>query len=286
MQLYQEYFHLIPRFTSYPSRKGWKALQGKEHQKVHLKDYLQSLHKIEQIDLYIHIPFCESICTFCGLNIYVTKDQSIQEHYIDNLIKEWNFYRQYLGKTKIGNIYFGGGTPNYLQGKHLAKLLSQILRDRSHQGLAIEMAPQLLKDEFLQVLEEFACNYVSIGIQDFSPKVTKNINRGLDTESLARTLIKLRHYNFQHINWDLMNGLPGQTKETWKVNRHFLSELNPDSFYLYPYIKVPWLEKIQRSLGGVHNPKEHEIFENPSKINFTINRRFNALYLSRYGFLS
>jgi len=253
------------RYSCYPSVGQWENnIQQGPWQSQFKKNY----NADEGLDLYIHIPFCEKLCTFCGLNIKVTKDKSIAMPYIDSLIKEWELFLELIPHAKINNLYIGGGSPNFLSPEELNHLLQAILSNAYNNSPIngiIECDPRYFTAEHFKITQKFSFNRYSVGIQDLSEKVTKNVNRHQTMEQIQAIskLIKSKKENI--LSFDFIYGLPMQQAHSLSDSLACLTDLAPDMVILYPLAHVPWLKNAQDAYGEFtvpHLEKKYSIYLN------------------------
>ncbi len=247
LQLLRKYDVAGPRYTSYPTAPVWTSKVGEnDYQKA-----LSSLKPNENLSLYFHLPFCENLCHFCGCMKVITKDHARSRPYVDVLLREIDRVAEALpGKSPASQMHFGGGTPNFLQPGEIREIVEKAqTRFRLLPGaeIAIEMHPRTSTPEFCRALAELPFNRISLGVQDFDPKVQKLINRHQTYEMTAQMVEQLRGLGFRSFNFDLIYGLPGQTLETWTKTLEHVLLLRPDRLAVYSYAHVPWLKPYQRS---------------------------------------
>lgn len=256
MNLIQKYDIQAPRYTSYPAVPYWN---NKINQDIWI-DGLKLKGDLEQgVDLYVHIPYCQSLCWYCGCHRVVTKDKSVEKAYVDYLIKEFELYSEKLGDIQINSIHLGGGTPTFLSADALEKLFSRVLKNKSKDFLgAIEIDPRTVDDQQLSVLKKYGFKRISMGIQDFDEKVQKAINRIQPIEMVQALCEKLRMLGFESINFDLIYGLPLQTAETIKQTITKVHELRPDMIAYYSYAHVPWKVKNQKLIKDEELPSTED----------------------------
>lgn len=232
------------RYSYYPALPSWK--QTFSHQEL-----LSSL-SLNEVDLYIHLPFCENLCTFCGCNIKVTKDRSKFMEYINLVHKEWEEYRSISGTIKINSIYLGGGTPTYLNASELNYLIEGILKNskvsNNFKG-TVESDPRVSQEEQLKALSEFGFKDISLGVQDLDEKTLVNVNRNQQSNDIFKAINMARKANFENINIDLIYGLPFQSKDSFKRTVTRVLELDPTSISNYPLAQVPWQTGPQNAFG-------------------------------------
>lgn len=232
------------RYSYYPSLPDWKETNEKEF-------LIKSLN-LKEVNLYIHIPFCESLCTFCGCNIKVTKSKGQFEPYILKILQEWNAYKENNPSIKINSIYLGGGTPTYLDLSELKLLIESIVKDTPlSEGFigTIETDPRIEQIEKLKYLYSMGFDSLSIGVQDTNKETLKNVNRYQTLESIKTLVNESRSIGFKEINFDLIYGLPFQTKESFSKTINDVIALSPDRIANYPLAKVPWQMDMQNALG-------------------------------------
>lgn len=256
-QLIKKYEKSGPRYTSYPPYPFW---EGAPDQKAWFTS-LKNSNAQEGIDLYIHVPFCEKLCFYCGCNRTVTKNHSVEIPYVSSLKKELLVYKRELGKLKINSIHLGGGTPTFLSVESLRDLLGFIrvnfFLSKEFSG-AMEIDPRVTTLGHLDVLSDFKFTRISLGIQDFSPVVQKAVNRIQSFEQIQELVNYSRKKGIKSVNFDLIYGLPLQTKESIKNTVEKLEGLMPDTIAFYSYAHVPWKIKSQKSLEKYHLPVGEE----------------------------
>jgi oxygen-independent coproporphyrinogen-3 oxidase len=247
--LLEKYNVPAPRYTSYPTVPFWQKTPPTEDSwKVNVKTRLDNDN---EISLYLHLPFCESLCTYCGCNKRITKNHSVEEKYIDALLAEWKTYTDLSDRAiVIKELHFGGGTPTFFSPKNLTRLLSGIFKNAerpAEYAYSFESHPNNTTKEHLIALRNFGFNRISIGVQDFSPEIMHVINRR-QKESDIRHLVKsARELGYESINFDLIFGLPFQTLANIKYNMERVAEFRPERIAFYSYAHVPWISPNQRA---------------------------------------
>ncbi|HBF13741.1 MAG TPA: oxygen-independent coproporphyrinogen III oxidase [Deltaproteobacteria bacterium] len=237
-----------PRYTSYPTVPAWSSEVGGA-------DYEQSLKKLqkgERLSLYFHLPFCESLCHFCGCMQVITKDKSRSEAYVQTVLKEVQKVSQFIPSDcrEVTQIHFGGGTPNFVQPFELTQILDVI---RKHFNLlpgcevAIELHPKTSTRTFNENLARLGFNRISLGVQDLDPVVQKLINRNQTHQMTKEMVDQLRELGFSSFNFDLVYGLPGQTMKGWEETLNQVLQMAPDRLAVYSYAHVPWARPVQRT---------------------------------------
>lgn len=247
ISLFQKYNVAGPRYTSYPTVPYW------EEDSFSYDRWITSVQKSfaesndnEGISLYIHLPFCESLCTFCGCHKHITKRHELEEPYIDNLLKEWNLYLKILPDTPIiKEMHLGGGTPTFFSPKHLQKLIEGIFvkaKKSSKFEFSFEGHPNNTTYEHLETLSQLGFDRVSFGVQDYSPKVQKAIHRIQPFENVENVTQWARQLSYTSISHDLVFGLPFQTEKDVLFTIEKTNLLRPDRISFYSYAHVPWIK--------------------------------------------
>lgn len=250
-RLLQKYDVPVPRYTSYPTVPYWSDSPT-------TSQWLESLHrafaaKDASWSLYLHIPFCETLCTFCGCNTMITKAHDREQPYVDILLKEFELYREAIEQLKVKplrHLHLGGGTPTFLSADNLRVLAHGILSrvkvaEQGFEG-SIEVDPRRTTREQLSALFEFGFNRVSLGVQDFDPEVQRLVNRIQPFETTRAISEAAREIGYQSVNFDLIYGLPKQTLESFEKSVDRTIELLPDRIALYSLAVVPWIKPAQR----------------------------------------
>lgn len=237
-----------PRYTSYPTAPAWTEAVGEGD----FRKSLAALKKDEALSLYFHVPFCETLCHFCGCMKVITQDHSRSRRYVDVLLTELDRIAALLpqGAREVSQMHFGGGSPNYLQPGELKAVVDRVrshFRFLSDAEVAIEMHPRTSTPEFCEMLAALGFNRISLGVQDFDPLVQRLINRHQTYEMTADMVALLRRLGFGAFNFDLIYGLPGQTPLGWEKTLQQVIGLRPNRLAVYSYAHVPWLKPYQRS---------------------------------------
>ncbi|WP_258099914.1 oxygen-independent coproporphyrinogen III oxidase [Marinoscillum pacificum] len=239
-----------PRYTSYPTVPFWETERHTE------RDWRQSVkdgfwRSGKEISLYIHLPFCESLCTYCGCTTRITKNHSVEGRYISYLLKEWNIYVSTFGARPIvKEIHLGGGTPTFFSPENLEFLINGILENSTladNYEFGFEGHPGNTTEAHLKALSRLGFKRVSFGIQDFDPEVQKTINRKQTFEQVKEVTNLARKYGFTSINFDLIYGLPKQTTRSVAKTIEQTIHLNPSRIAFYGYAHVPWVKAAQKS---------------------------------------
>lgn len=240
-----------PRYTSYPTAPVWNDSFGPDDlEKVHQ----EAEHAKSPVSLYMHIPFCESLCLFCACNVIIQKNKSVAPPYLSVLKREIDRVSRAISKSRpIVQFHWGGGTPTYLTPEQIEDLFGAV-RERfsfaPDAEIGIEVDPRVTSREHLEALRKLGFNRLSMGIQDFHPEVQKAIHR-IQPFDLTRDLLSgARELGFDSINVDLIYGLPYQTPERFAHTVEQILELAPDRVALFSYAHVPWLKKQQGSFAA------------------------------------
>jgi oxygen-independent coproporphyrinogen III oxidase len=236
-----------PRYTSYPTVPYWNDdTFSVEKYKASLVTSFNESNSKEGISLYIHMPFCESLCTFCGCNKRITKQHDVESPYIDAVLKEWHLYlKMFNDKPIIKELHLGGGTPTFFNPKNLKRLIQGILKDAiladGHE-FSFEGHPNNTTREHLQALHDVGFNRVSFGVQDYNITVQKAIHRIQPFENVKRVTEMAREIGYLSVGHDIIFGLPFQTLEHVEQTILKTKELAPDRLAFYSYAHVPWIK--------------------------------------------
>lgn len=249
LDLLRKYDRPGPRYTSYPTAPHFHTEILVDDFIAHLKTE-HALQTSQGISLYFHIPFCDSLCWFCGCNTSVTQDRQKIARYLDYLEREMDLIRPLLSpQTRVVQMHWGGGTPTHLQPQEILRLGKAI---RNHfdihpdAELGVEIDPRALSEEHVQALAQVGFRRCSLGVQDFDFRVQKAVNRVQPFAMTQQTVQWLREAGFDSLNLDLMYGLPHQTLETFQETLDQTLELNPDRLAVFSFAYLPELKKHQR----------------------------------------
>ena len=250
-----------PRYTSYPTAPVWNDSFG--------PDDLERVHEEAErarspISLYMHIPFCESLCLFCACSVIIQKDKRVAPPYLTVLKREMERVSRSVSREReVVQFHWGGGTPTYLAPEQMEDLFGAV-RARftfaADAEIGIEVDPRVTSREHLQTLRRLGFNRLSMGIQDFHAEVQKAIHRIQPFELTRDLLLAARELGFDSINVDLIYGLPYQSPERFAHTVDQILQLAPDRVALFSYAHVPWLKKQQGSFAG-HLPEGMQKFE-------------------------
>ncbi|MCL4159908.1 UNVERIFIED_CONTAM: hypothetical protein GTU68_037830, partial [Idotea baltica] len=236
-----------PRYTSYPTVPYWDDTTfSLEKWKSSLKFAFNESNSTEGISLYIHLPFCESLCTFCGCNKRITKRHEVESPYITALLKEWDLYCEVLEtKPNIKELHFGGGTPTFFSPNNLERLIKGILSKAllaENYEFSFEGHPNNTTRAHLKTLFDLGFNRVSFGVQDYNETVQKAIHRIQPFENVKRVTEEAREIGYTSISHDIIFGLPFQTEAHVQETIDKTKLLIPDRIAFYSYAHVPWIK--------------------------------------------
>jgi oxygen-independent coproporphyrinogen-3 oxidase len=264
VSLIQKYNIPGPRYTSYPTVPFW------DKEGVDLADWKSTVKKSfdesndsEGISLYIHLPFCESLCTFCACHKKITKRHEVEQPYIETVLKEWDLYCDLLEKRpKIREIHLGGGTPTFFSSKNLKILIEGILKraDKFEKfDFSYEGHPNHTSEEQLQTLYDLGSRRNSFGIQDYDPVVQNAIHRVQSFDQVKKVHDLSKKIGYESISHDLIFGLPFQTEDSIRNTIKNTIALKPDRIAYYSYAHVPWIKGVgQRGFDEHDLPQDHE----------------------------
>ncbi len=247
IQLIKKYDRPGPRYTSYPPAPAFtSSFTG--------NDFLQSLkennRKDTEMSLYYHIPFCDTLCYFCGCNMLITRSRERIAEYLKYLKKEMELSAPYFNKKRnVGQLHWGGGTPSYLNPDEIISLTDSIkghFNFSSNIEAGVEIDPRGLTFEHMQAFRESGFNRVSMGVQDFEPKVQEAINRIQPEEITRDTVDWSRKLGFNSINLDMIYGLPYQTLESFEKSLKKIIDISPERIAVFNFAHVPWLKSHQK----------------------------------------
>jgi oxygen-independent coproporphyrinogen-3 oxidase len=260
--LVMKYNKPVPRYTSYPTVPFWKDGLDVDRWKQLLQQQFSIQNNTDGISLYIHLPFCESLCTYCGCNKKITTNHSVEEEYLIMIEKEFSLYLDLLKeKPVIREIHLGGGTPTFFSPSNLKRLIN-FIKDRSNvhpqHEFSIEGHPNNTTHEHLQTLHDLGFRRISYGVQDNDPEVQRIINRIQPLENVKRATDNAREIGFESVNFDLIYGLPKQTLQSIVRTFEEVLELKPDRIAFYSYAHVPWTSRGQRLFDENDLPSPEE----------------------------
>lgn len=260
--LIRKYNQPVPRYTSYPTVPYWKDVIDAGSWLENFTGCFEQQNAVNGISLYIHLPFCESLCTYCGCNRKITTNHGVEEVYLAALEKEWILYRRLMKQTPvIRELHLGGGTPTFFSPRNLQRLMAVILKNSIRHprfGFSIEGHPNNTSAAHLELLHALGFRRVSYGVQDSDPEVQRVINRIQPFENARRATALAREAGFNSVNFDLIYGLPLQTQESIERTMGDVLQLRPDRIAFYSYAHVPWTSRAQRLFDEWHLPSAEE----------------------------
>ncbi|EOQ88507.1 coproporphyrinogen dehydrogenase [Leptospira yanagawae serovar Saopaulo str. Sao Paulo = ATCC 700523] len=248
--LLEKYDTPAPRYTSYPTVPYWTDSPSTEDCIESLNTFLAP--KESKLALYLHIPFCETLCTFCGCNTSITKNHSVEEPYVSAIQKELTLYIQNVPNLKgkeLSELHLGGGSPTYLSDYNLQSTIEFILNQLSSSKepqYSIEVDPRRTRVSQLKLLHQLGFKRISLGVQDFDPEVQRLVNRIQPFELTENITLEARSLGFDSVNFDLIYGLPKQSLDSMKYTMDKTLELKPDRIAFYSYAHLPWIKASQR----------------------------------------
>jgi len=262
-ELIRRYDTFGPRYTSYPTAVQFDS-------KVTAKNYREWVtHSNDDpipspLSLYLHIPFCDTICYYCGCSKVVTKDRSKAAHYIELLKREIRLQGSlFASDRQVTQVHWGGGTPTFLSDKEIYEIIECIREnfnvpadDQVESG--IEVDPRTVDYTRLKNLSNLGFNRISFGVQDFNSRVQESVNRIQSTEQIKQHIIDARNLHFSSINIDLMYGLPNQSVTSFSETLDITIELDPDRIAIYNYAHLPEMFKPQRRINEDELPSAEE----------------------------
>jgi oxygen-independent coproporphyrinogen-3 oxidase len=260
-ELIKKYDRSGPRYTSYPTAPQF-------HNQFDDQDYLACVRKSnseiipKSLSLYVHIPFCDTVCFYCACNKVITKDHSVSDEYIDLLEKELNIVApQFDDDRELEQLHFGGGTPTFLSDEEVVRLMG-IIRENftvsDNCEMSIEIDPRKVGENTIKLLTSVGFNRFSFGVQDFDERVQKAVNRIQSFELVKEQVALAREYEVKSVNMDLIYGLPFQTSQTFSETLDKVIELRPDRLSIFNYAHLPERFKPQRRINQEDLPEPAE----------------------------
>ena len=261
-ELIKKYDVPAPRYTSYPTVPYWSETPNTAQWIQALSEGLTPAQNTWS--MYIHVPFCETLCTYCGCNTSITKNRSLSMPYIQNILEEYKMYVKAVPLFKertLRVLHLGGGTPTFLPAEDLKKLLQPLLEntqlDQHFEG-SIEVDPRRTSVGQLEVLRELGFSRVSLGVQDFDPEVQRIVNRIQPFEVTEKVTLESRRLGYTSVNFDLIYGLPKQNLDSIQRTTEATLKLRPDRIALYSLAVVPWIKPQQRLFKDEDLPQGEE----------------------------
>lgn len=261
IDLIKKYDRPGPRYTSYPTAPHFTEEFTSEK---YLDEIIRTNNQVSAPDLslYYHLPFCDTLCYFCGCNMIITRNRDRIKEYIKYLKNEIDLLRTYITSgRKVVQLHWGGGTPTHLDPDEITDLISFInnsfeIKAEAEQGCEID--PRGLTREHLAALRNGGFNRISMGVQDFDSEVQKAVNR-IQPEDMTRQVVSwVRELGFQSINLDLMYGLPFQTLESFEKTVDATIDISPDRIAVFNYAHVPWMKKHMNLINPADLPSAED----------------------------
>lgn len=268
-ELIEKYHVAAPRYTSYPTVPYWdnERFDAEKWAYAVSSSFRHSNHQ-NGMSLYIHLPFCESLCTYCGCNTRITKNHKVEEPYLLAVLKEWKMYRKLFSETPlIRELHLGGGTPTFFSPENLEILIKGILKDaaiHTDAEFSFEAHPANTTEQHLVTLYNLGFKRISLGIQDFDPRVQLVINRIQTVKEVETVTKQARQIGYNSVNYDLIYGLPLQNIEGLTDTIQSVLQLRPDRIAFYSYAHVPWVKPGQRRYTDADLPSselKQELYE-------------------------
>lgn len=259
-ELFAKYDVHVPRYTSYPMVPAWHAAPTAAQWTAGLQRALSD--PAAALSLYVHLPFCESLCTFCGCNTVITRDHGRSAPYIDRVLRELDVYLQMvpaLRERPLRQLHLGGGTPTFASAGELARLVDGILSRLPAPGPApvtgaVEADPRVTGPAQLRALGARRFTRLSLGVQDFNGETQRLVNRIQSAALVAALVDEARAAGYESINFDLIYGLPGQTTASMQRLADDVLRLAPDRLAIYGFARVPWIKPGQRKFTDEQIP--------------------------------
>lgn len=258
--LIEKYSRPVPRYTSFPTAPHFHDGITEET----YRGWLGQLNPQDPLSLYVHIPYCDTLCWFCGCHTKMTKSYSPIENYLNPLTKEISAVGAAIpAGRKLKHIHWGGGSPTILKPDHIRSLAARIkdvFETDEQTEFAVEIDPRGLGQDTLDALAEAGVTRASLGVQDFDPDVQKAINRIQTYEETAQVIDGLRNLGVTSINIDVLYGLPHQTCGTMESTIKKVLSLEPDRIALFGYAHVPWMKRHQAMINEAALPTSFKRF--------------------------
>lgn len=260
-ELLKKYSRPGPRYTSYPTAPVFSS-------EFTAADYMEEIHRTNAaetpppLSLYFHIPFCDTLCYFCGCNMMVTRDRKKINNYVQYVKKELDLIRPLIRDDReVVQIAWGGGTPTYLHPdeiRDLAGYTQEIFPFADNIEAGVEIDPREMTRDHLVALKEGGFNRISMGVQDFNYDVQKAVNR-IQPEDMTREVLNWAHdVGFESVNLDLIYGLPHQTMKTFEATLERIIDIDPDRIAVFNYAHVPWMKKHMALIRAEDLPSPEE----------------------------
>ncbi len=259
-ELFEKYDRPGPRYTSYPTAPVWTDSFGPDQYRERLR--VAGADTSVPMSLYVHLPFCESMCWYCACNVIITQDHDKASSYVDDVLAEAKLVRDFMGGARpVVQHHWGGGTPTFLPPDQITRLfagLGELFPLGDDAEVSIEVDPRVTTTEHLEALTKAGFNRISMGVQDFNPVVQEAIHRVQSYEDTRALVDAARGCGFESVNLDVVYGLPHQTVESFTRSLEQVLTLQPDRVACYAFAHVPWLKKHQRVIPEDALPRGRE----------------------------
>ncbi len=255
-ELLEKYDIPAPRYTSYPTVPYWEEETIAESEWT--EHVVRVFERDQRLSLYLHLPFCEKLCTYCGCNKHITKNHAVESPYIQAILAEWKMYLDRLpGRPVLSELHLGGGTPTFFHPENLRQLMEAIFETADiapEHEFSFEAHPSSTTLEHLEVLYELGFRRISIGVQDVDEEILHVINRFQTLEQVRFVTRTAREIGYDSVNFDLIFGLPFQQQAHIVKTMDLVGNLMPDRIAFYSYAHVPWLKNGQRAFDEADLP--------------------------------
>ena len=249
--LLAKYDVAVPRYTSYPAVPHWRDVPDAATWFAALDAAISE--ESSSLAVYVHLPFCETLCTFCGCNTVITKNHDRSAPYVDVVLAELDIYLRHVERLRqrpVSQLHLGGGTPTFLPADALKQLLGGLAERLPHRAGgyegSVEVDPRVTTADHLAAMRAHGLTRISLGVQDFDTEVLRLVNRPQPFDLTARLCELARAAGYESINFDLIYGLPGQTPEKMARLAEQVISLRPDRLAVYSFARVPWIKPAQR----------------------------------------
>lgn len=260
-ELIKRYDKSGPRYTSYPTAVQFSEAFGEKEYRQQVE---QSNASTNPLSLYFHIPFCDTVCYYCGCNKVVTKDRSKAAPYLDRVYKEMAMQSQIFDNRRVvDQLHWGGGTPTFISHNEMRELMDNTrryfnLHDDDEGEYSIEIDPREVKVDTIKLLRELGFNRMSLGVQDFEPAVQKAVNRIQSEQETLAVINAARNEGFKSISVDLIYGLPHQTPDTFANTLDKIIDIAPQRLSVFNYAHLPDMFKPQRRINADELPSPQD----------------------------
>lgn len=248
LELVRKYNVPGPRYTSYPTAPQFSLAVDREALLADIAHDNES--SVQPLSLYFHLPFCESLCWYCGCNTVITRRRAAAGEYVDLLCRELAITQPFLNTARpVTQLHFGGGTPTFLPPAEIDRLgraIHSVFKFTPDAEISVEIDPRRLTREHVDAYRQLGCNRASLGVQDTNPAVQLAIHRWQPLAQTAQAITWLREAGYESVSVDLIYGLPLQTAESFAKSLDEIITLNPDRLAVFSYAHVPWLKPAQK----------------------------------------